>query len=154
MTETIKRIKLEGTDRKNEESDERLNLASAMLEAGDREIFLETDELPFAPKAIVALNRDGETLGYLPAEIVGQIYDDVLMTEEDDEEEARATLISVNDDEIEVEIDIDTLPEYEDKPPSNKEDAKPQKKKKNPAGFALIAIISFYLAYRMFTRGG
>lgn len=152
MTEAKKIVKLEGTERKNEDGKSRLELAKSMLEAGSRVVFLETDELPFAPKAIAAISEEGEVLGYLPNEIAKEIYDDVLTAEDDEEEDVVATLVSAGDDAVEIEIDFDELPVYDERPQA--EEKAPPKKNRNPANYALIAIIAFYLAYRLFTKSG
>ena len=153
MLEEKTRVKLEGVEPETPMGAKRMALAQNMLESGDRELFLETDDLPYLPNAIAVLNREGETLGYLPIPTAGKIRDSVLAIEEDPEEEARATLLSVGDGGIRIEIDPDDFPEYEELP-EPADDAKKEVRKKNPAGYALIAVIAFYLAYRLFTRSG
>lgn len=156
MLEEKTKVRLEGVDLKTPVGAKRLELVRKMLEAGDRVLFLETDDLPFLPDAVAVLDREGETIGYLPPATAREIRDAVLAIEEDPEEEAEATLVSADDGEIWVEIDPDCFPEYEEifEPDAQDQNAKKDSKKKNPAGYALIAIIAFYLAYRLFTKSG
>jgi hypothetical protein len=153
MLKETTRVRLDGAEPETQAGAKRAALARKMLEAGDRELFLETDDLPFLPNAIAVLDSDGETIGYLPPLAASEIRGIVLAIEEDPDEEARATLVSADDGEIWVEIDPDDFPEYEEAP---EPDPTPRKedKKRNASGYALIAIIAFYLAYRLLTKSG
>ncbi len=153
MFEETTRLQLEGTEPGTPAGERRISLARNMLASGDRDLFLETDDLPYLPNAIAVLDREGETLGYLPIQAAKEIRDLVAAIEEDPDEEARATLVAVNDEGILIEIDPDDFPEYDQtvqpEPAAKKED-----KKKSAGPYALIAIIAFYLAFRLFTRSG
>lgn len=147
---TKQRVKLEGTD-KTEGGVLRSDIAAAMLARGEREIFLETDELPYAPQAVAVLSASGLLLGYLPTAAAQAIYREVAETEED----ARAMLVSANEGTTEIEFDTDDFDEFEEPenaPVATKDDGKASKN--HAAKFALIAVVAFYLAYRMFTKAG
>jgi hypothetical protein len=153
MLEETTRVRLDGAEPETQTGAKRAALALKMLEAGDRDLFLETDDLPFQPNAIAVLDGEGETIGYLPPATANEIREIVLAIEEDPDEEARATLISADDGEVWIEIDPDDFPEYEkatEPPPAPRK----EEKKRNASGYALIAIIAFYLAYRLLTKSG
>lgn len=147
-----RKVRLERSDLVEKNGSLRSDRAREMLRRNETMLFLEDEEMPYDPRAVVVLNEKGETLGYLPRDLAARVWDGVRSALEEGEE-VPASLTGVTDEgEVEIDLDLENFLGHESQLLATSRDKTAGKK--NPGLYAMIAIIAFYLAYRMFTRQG